>query len=536
MSKIIKNNFTVKESVKYASTFNINAVYNNNQLKSNNNEQIVLDGSILSIGDRVLIKDQNEKLQNGIYTVNIVGNNTTKWELSRSLDFDHEKEIENVFVFVENGIINKNNGFVCVNTGLVNQDPIVFTQFSGAGSIQVQGGLEQTGNYITIANQGIINEKLAGSIDDTKLNTIISENKVSGSAIQLSQNSGLIDNNGLELSDTIAGNGLLFNDKVLSLPQNISTTSDVSFNSLTSNSINGNLNGNVVGTVTDISNHTTDNLPEGTNKYFNTERVRQSISISNSSDSGLSYDQENGVLSYIKPTPSETRQHFNNGVGVTLDNGVISIGQNVDTTSNVTFNNVTSNVFVGDLNGDLYSENGSKILLNGTDGTDAEFIGKAQKLNSKSANFMFNDPTESDIGSVYFDSRYLYIAANPGPQGWKRLLLENMPYISLGTFGDNSFEVNVADATNADNWIGIWSVEYGTWDEAVAANPNQYGVNYLWLYVDKPDNQTDRTGTPQPTLTFDTTNLASGTYNIVMFRDGNEPDVRISNMLQYQHN
>ena len=110
---------------------------------------------------------------------------------------------------------------------------------------------------------------------------------------------------------------------------------------------------------------------------------------------------------------------------------------------------------------------------------------------------------------------------------------KTMPSLSLGAVGANSFEVNVADATNADNWIGIWSVDYGTWDEAVAANPNQYGVNYLWLYVDKPDYQTDRTGTPQPTLTFDTSNLVAGTYNIVMFRDGNEPDVRISNMLQY---
>ena len=110
-----------------------------------------------------------------------------------------------------------------------------------------------------------------------------------------------------------------------------------------------------------------------------------------------------------------------------------------------------------------------------------------------------------------------------------------MPYISLGTVDASSFEINVADATNADNWIGIWSVDYGTWDEAVAANPDQYGVNYLWLYVDKPDNQQDRTGTPKPTLTFDTSNLASGTYNIVMFRDGNEPDVRISNMLQHTH-
>ena len=111
---------------------------------------------------------------------------------------------------------------------------------------------------------------------------------------------------------------------------------------------------------------------------------------------------------------------------------------------------------------------------------------------------------------------------------------KTMPSLSLGNVGASSFEINVADATNANNWIGVWSVEYGTWDEANAANSNGVHNNYhLWLWVDQANYQAVRTGTPESTLTFDTSNLVAGTYNIVMFRDGNEPDVRISNMLQY---
>lgn len=71
----------------------------------------------------------------------------------------------------------------------------------------------------------------------------------------------------------------------------------------------GNLTGDVTGTVSDISNHDTDDLSEGaTNLYFTTARARAALS---------------------------------EGTGITITNGQISIGQAVATTSNVTFANQT---------------------------------------------------------------------------------------------------------------------------------------------------------------------------------------------------
>tara|TARA_B110000977_G_C11076379_1_gene491367 strand:- start:705 stop:1757 length:1053 start_codon:yes stop_codon:yes gene_type:complete len=87
-------------------------------------------------------------------------------------------------------------------------------------------------------------------------------------------------------------------------------------------SITGNLIGNVTGQVSDISNHDTDGLSEGTsNLFFTTARARASLVA---------------------------------GTGVTYasSTGTISIGQAVSTVSNVTFNKVTANGGV-DINGEL---------------------------------------------------------------------------------------------------------------------------------------------------------------------------------------
>ena len=57
-----------------------------------------------------------------------------------------------------------------------------------------------------IDNAAVSNDKLAGAIADSKLNTITSANKVSGSAIQLGASSGLQDSSGLKIA---AGGGMI---------------------------------------------------------------------------------------------------------------------------------------------------------------------------------------------------------------------------------------------------------------------------------------------------------------------------------------
>lgn len=130
--------------------------------------------------------------------------------------------------------------------------------------------------------------------------------------------------------------------------------------------ITADLTGDVTGTVSDISNHDTDDLSEGsTNLYYTDGRARGAISVSGD----LSYDPVTGVISYTDATTSlsgfdtddlaegVTNLYFTNarvddeidnyvtgGTGVSVSSGQISIGQAVGTTDNVTFASVTADV------------------------------------------------------------------------------------------------------------------------------------------------------------------------------------------------
>ena len=54
-------------------------------------------------------------------------------------------------------------------------------------------------------------------------------------------------------------------------------------------------------------------------------------------DGSLSYNASNGTITYQGPVASDTRAHFSGGTGVTITGGSIAIGQDVSTSSVVTF-------------------------------------------------------------------------------------------------------------------------------------------------------------------------------------------------------
>lgn len=65
------------------------------------------------------------------------------------------------------------------------------------------------------------------------------------------------------------------------------------FGTVTANTVIADVTGNVTGTVSDISNHSTSDLSEGTNLYFTVERVRGNISGSGN----IIFDANTGVIS-----------------------------------------------------------------------------------------------------------------------------------------------------------------------------------------------------------------------------------------------
>lgn len=133
----LANGLDVKASVRAATTANITL----------SNTQTV-DGVALSVGDRVLVKNQSTGSQNGIYVVA-----SGSW--TRATDFDNSPDTEvspGTFFFVEEGTTQADNGYVVSNNTAITIDTtaITFSQFSGAGQITAGAGLTKSGNTIDV--------------------------------------------------------------------------------------------------------------------------------------------------------------------------------------------------------------------------------------------------------------------------------------------------------------------------------------------------------------------------------------------------
>ena len=106
-----------------------------------------LDGVTLATGNRILVKNQATGSENGIYVVAASGAPT------RSTDADVAAELTSNFaVFVEEGTVNADQGYVLTNDGAitVGTTALTFTQFTGLGQIVAGTGLDKTGNTIDI--------------------------------------------------------------------------------------------------------------------------------------------------------------------------------------------------------------------------------------------------------------------------------------------------------------------------------------------------------------------------------------------------
>jgi hypothetical protein len=114
----------------------------------------------LSVGDRVLVKDQTDKSENGIYVVA-----SGAW--TRSDDADQPAELNpGTFVFVEEGDSTyENSGWVVSSDGTltIGTDDIEFVRFSGTGQIIAGDALSKTGNIIDLEVDG---DKALEIVDD----------------------------------------------------------------------------------------------------------------------------------------------------------------------------------------------------------------------------------------------------------------------------------------------------------------------------------------------------------------------------------
>ena len=165
----------------------------------------ILDGVTLATGNRVLVKNQSSTPENGIYVVQESG------PAVRAADFDTPAEIDGGdFVFVTGGTANDNTGWVQTETVVtVGTSPIIFTQFSGAGTYQAGTGLTLTGNIFSINTATTVDLSTAQTLSNKSVS--LGSNTLSGTIAQF--------NTALSDADfaTIAGSET-FTNKTLTSP------------------------------------------------------------------------------------------------------------------------------------------------------------------------------------------------------------------------------------------------------------------------------------------------------------------------------
>ena len=107
-----------------------------------------IDGVTLSNGMRVLVKSEANTAHNGIY------DRTSSTVLTRSADFNTPTEMAGGdFTFVTAGTLYDNTGWVMTDAvTTVGTSPVVWTQFSGAGTYTAGTGLTLTGSEFSITN------------------------------------------------------------------------------------------------------------------------------------------------------------------------------------------------------------------------------------------------------------------------------------------------------------------------------------------------------------------------------------------------
>lgn len=176
-----------------------------------------IDGVTVSVGDRVLVKNQTAQADNGIYVVA-----SGSW--ARSADANTWAELVSAYTFVESGSTYADTGWVCtVNAGgTLGTTPVTWSQFSGAGTYLAGTGLTLSGNTfsitntaVTAASYGAASKTLTATVNAqgqltalAEVNIAISNTQVAGLGTMSTQNANSVAITGGSITNLTTFDGI----------------------------------------------------------------------------------------------------------------------------------------------------------------------------------------------------------------------------------------------------------------------------------------------------------------------------------------
>lgn len=341
---------------------------------------------------------------------------------------------------VDFGSLNNVSGNMTIKSGTTDA-----LQFTGANA-DFQGTLDVTGvatldnNLTVVGNVSFSNATNAGSFTVTPPSTF------TGTVTGNGGFSGLLTGN--VKGDVLNSSGaiILNNGVVEETDSNGNVTQAAVPATLT-------------GQVTSLSNHDTDDLTEGTsNLYYTSTRAdsaaKSAISVTKVSGQGdIAYNSTTGVISYTGPTTTELQSGLSGGTGVSISSGEISIGQEVATTDDVTFNNLT-------VDGDL-TVGGTTTTVNSTTVTvddpiftlGGDTAPAADDNKDRGIEFKWHNGTAAKLGFFGFDDSSGKFTFIPDATNSSEVFTGTAGTVVASTFeGDLTGDVTgtVSDVSNHD--------------------------------------------------------------------------------------
>ena len=124
---------------------------------------LTIDGILMTVGKRVLIYNQTNQVQNGVYTVTVVGTASTNWVLTRATDADTYAPFspnslgQGDAFFVTSGLTGAGETYICNTVGPIvfGVTAITFAQISSAQVYSAGTGLTLTGTVFSITNTAV---------------------------------------------------------------------------------------------------------------------------------------------------------------------------------------------------------------------------------------------------------------------------------------------------------------------------------------------------------------------------------------------
>jgi len=148
------------------------------------NGELIIDLATTEAGYSILVKNQANATQNGIYTITTAGAAGTPFVLTRRVDSDNSpagEVAEGDAVFVTGGSANINSGFILTGTAsgennsiVLGTDNLSYAQFTGTGAFTAGSGLVVTNSTVNVMSAS--NSRIVVNADNIDLAEVAQSN------------------------------------------------------------------------------------------------------------------------------------------------------------------------------------------------------------------------------------------------------------------------------------------------------------------------------------------------------------------------